>query len=117
MQSADQSGSGSRLRSFILYVSVVLTLLMLLFPPYNSLNGTEYAFIMTGPAWMRGLEQIAEPLGLSVRVDWITLGGQLVALWAISLGALWFTRRDKPSSLPLAPALVLLLLPLSQLLI
>ncbi len=85
--------SSRRLHHFVIYVSIVLTLLMLMFPPFSSLNGTERAFVLTGPGWSQSLDGLAGQLGISVRLDWATLIGQLAALWAISLGAVWFLGR------------------------
>ncbi|CAN5696548.1 hypothetical protein BH23GEM7_BH23GEM7_26070 [soil metagenome] len=85
--------SAARVASFIVYVAVVLTVVRMLFPPFTSLNGTEHAFVLTGPEWSRSMGILGEELGLRARVDWIALSVQLAALWAIALGAKWFLGR------------------------
>jgi hypothetical protein len=79
---------------FIVYVAVVLTVVMALFPPFVSLNGTEYAFFLTGPEWSRQMGSFGESLGLTARIHWIALAVQLGALWAIALGARWFFEQE-----------------------
>ena len=76
----------SRGDAFALYVAVVLTIVMVLFPPYTSINGTEYAFVLTGPEWTR-------LSGLTPRLHWAALLVQLGTVWAIALGARWFFSR------------------------
>ncbi len=76
--------------AFIIYVTAVLTVVMLLFPPFVSLSGTEYAFLLTGPEWSRAMGAFGEEVGLTARVHWEALIVQLGALWAIGLGARWF---------------------------
>ena len=76
--------------AFIVYVTVVLTVVMVVFPPFVSLNGTEYAFVLTGPEWSRAMGAFGEDLGLTARIHWEALSVQLGALWAIGLGARWF---------------------------
>ncbi len=76
--------------AFIVYVTAVLTVAMVLFPPFVSLNGTEYAFVLTGPEWSRAMGSFGEEMGLSARIHWEALSVQLGALWAIGLGARWF---------------------------
>ncbi len=73
--------------AFIVYVTAVLTVVMILFPPFLSLNGTEYAFALRGPEWSRALGVFGEEMGLTARVHWVLLSVQLGALWAIALGA------------------------------
>lgn len=89
----------ANLARFVVYVAVVLTLLMLLFPPFTSLNGTEYAFVATGPEWSQAMGAVGAELGLTARIHWIALGVQLGALWAIALGAWGFLGRQ-PAARP-----------------
>lgn len=84
------NGSAANVSRFVTYVTGVLTVVMLLFPPYTSLNGTEYAFLLTGPEWSRAMGAVGAELGLTARIHWIALGVQLGAVWAIALGARWF---------------------------
>lgn len=79
-----------RAASFVLYVAIVLTIAMVLFPPFTSLNGTEYAFLLTGPEWTRLMRTMDSDLGLAARPHWILLSVQLTTVWAIALGARWF---------------------------
>lgn len=81
------SSFASNAAFFTLYVAAVLTVVMVLFPPYASLNGTEYAFVLTGPAWSSNMGTLGESLGLTARIHWILLLVQLGAVWAIALGA------------------------------
>ncbi len=76
--------------AFIIHVTAVLTVAMLLFPPFVSVGGTEYAFVFTGPEWSRAMGVFGEELGLTARIHWEALIVQLGALWAIGLGARWF---------------------------
>lgn len=92
------SASSANVAAFILHVAVVLTVAMVIFPPFTSLNGTEYAFVLTGPEWSRALAESGAELGLGARIYWVALGGQLVTLWAIALGAMWFLVRPAEPS-------------------
>ena len=78
---------------FILYVAAVLTVVMMLFPPFSSLNGTEYAFVVTGPVWSSNMGALGENLGLTARIHWVLLFVQLGAVWAIALGGKFFLGR------------------------
>ena len=73
--------------AFAVYVAVVLTVVMALFPPFTSLGGTEYAFALTGPEWARAMGDVGADLGLGARLYWPLLLVQLAAVWAIALGA------------------------------
>lgn len=91
------SATTPKLALFIVYVAVVLTVMMILFPPFTSLSGTEYAFALTGPEWARAMGDVGAELGLSARLYWPLLLGQLAALWAIALGASrWLLRLPSP---------------------
>ncbi|MBA2244114.1 MAG: hypothetical protein H0W11_04100 [Gemmatimonadetes bacterium] len=90
--------SAANLASFIVYVTVVLTAVLVLFPPFTSLNGIEHAFVLTGPEWSRGMGMLGEELGLRARIHWAALLVQLGAVWAIALGARWFLGRDGTGS-------------------
>ncbi len=72
---------------FSVYVALVLSVAMVLFPPFTSVNGTEYAFVLTGPEWARAMEAVGRELGLTARIDWALLLVQLGAVWAVALGA------------------------------
>jgi hypothetical protein len=85
----------SRAASFVAYVAVVLTIARVLFPPFTSLNGTEYAFVMTGPEWSRALALTAAELGLRAQIHWAALLVQIAVVWAIAVGALWCLRGPK----------------------
>lgn len=76
-----------KIAPFIVYVAAVLTVAMILFPPFTSLGGTEYAFALTGPEWARAMGDVGADLGLGARLYWPLLVVQLAALWAIALGA------------------------------
>lgn len=80
---------------------------MILFPPFASLSGTEYAFLLTGPGWARGMEAVAGHLGLTTHIQWPVLIVQLAALWAIALGAVWFLRQSEHSAKGFGHAFVL----------
>lgn len=97
MAHIDRSTAPSRrIAGFVLYVALVVTVVMLLFPPYTSFNGTEYAFLLTGPEWSRRIGALGDGLGLVARVHWIALVVQIAAVWAIALGATWFFGRGAP---------------------
>ncbi len=87
---------------FTLYVAFVLSMVMVLFPPFTSLNGTEYAFLLTGPEWSRLTGALGEDLGLTARLHWILLLVQLAAVWAIAFGAKRFLGKQ-----PVVPAVLL----------
>jgi hypothetical protein len=94
----NSSASSTNVAAFILHVAVVLTVARTVFSPYTSVNGTEYAFVLTGPEWTRALAETGAEPGLSARIYWVALGGQLATLWAIAIGALWFLRQPpRPS--------------------
>lgn len=78
---------------FIVYSAFVLSLLTIVYPPFTSINGTEYAFVLTGPEWSRRIGQVGQDLGLSARIDWTALLVQLTGLWALALGARWYLGR------------------------
>ena len=94
------SSPRSRVAAFVVYVALVLTAAMVLFPPFTSVNGTEYAFLFTGPEGVR-------LAGLTPRIYWAALFVQLGTVWAVALGARWFFGRQPPE--PTTPALVLAL--------
>lgn len=91
-----QSTVPSNLGSFAIWVAIVMTIAMVLYPPFTSINGTERAFLLAGPEWARGMGALGAELGLTVRVDWIALAVQLSALWAVALGARWFLGGQRP---------------------
>jgi hypothetical protein len=76
--------------AFAIYVAAVLTVAMVLFPPFTSFNGTEYAFVLSGPEWSRSMQAAGAELGLSARIYWPALLLQLAVVWAVALGARWF---------------------------
>lgn len=76
---------GSQVAAFIVYVAAVLTAAMVLFPPFTSLGGTEYAFVLTGPEWARAMEAVGP--GFGARLHWSLLLIQIAMVWAIALGA------------------------------
>lgn len=96
--------SSSKAAAFILYVAAVLTVVMVLFPPFTSLNGTEYAFLLTGPEWSRHIGTLGDDLGLTARLHWVLLFAQLATVWAIAVGAKKFLAAQPPASM-LSPAL------------
>jgi hypothetical protein len=87
---AVRPASSANVTRFVIYVAVVLTLAMLAFPPYTSLYGVEYAFVLRGPEWSYIMGESGVDLGLTARIYWAALGVQLGAVWAIALGAKWF---------------------------
>lgn len=90
--------AAANLAGFIVYVTVVLTVVLVLFPPFTSMNGTEHAFVLTGPEWSRSMGHLGEELGLRARIHWVALLVQLSAVWAIALGARWFLSRGGTAS-------------------
>jgi hypothetical protein len=69
-----------------LYAALLLTAVMVLFPPFTSLGGTEYAFVLTGPAWSQAMGSVGRELGLEARLHWPLLCVQLGVVWAAALG-------------------------------
>jgi hypothetical protein len=85
------SPSATTFARSVFYAASALTLVLLLFPPFTSMNGTEHAFVLTGPEWSRSLGALGSDLGLEARIHWMALLAQLAALWAVALGATsWF---------------------------
>jgi hypothetical protein len=84
---------------FITAVAVVLTVVMLLYPPFTSVRGIEYAFGFSGPGWSNGMGSLGDELGLTARIHWIGLVVQLFATWAIALAARRYLAppRDRPT--------------------
>lgn len=80
------SSSYSKAARFTVYVATVLSIVMVLFPPFTSLNGTEYAIILTGPEWSRAVGDLGDSLGLTARINWAILAMQLAVVWLIVLG-------------------------------
>lgn len=80
----------SRSAGFIFYLGVVATAAMLLFPPFTTLSGREFAFVLTGPEWMRSLDAAGTNIGTIARIDWFALVGQLGVVWLVIGGGLWF---------------------------
>jgi hypothetical protein len=78
---------------FLVFAAVVVTFALMIFPPFTSLHGTEYAFVLTGPEWSRRIGALGPELGLDARIHWPALLVQLGALWALALGARWFLLR------------------------
>jgi hypothetical protein len=76
--------------AFVVYVAAVLTVAIATFPPFTSLYGTEYAFVLTGPEWSRSLQAAGADLGLTARIHWPALLVQLTVVWALAFGARWF---------------------------
>lgn len=92
--------------SYIIYVAAVLSIAMILFPPFTSLSGTEYAFLLTGPGWLTSLAPTGADLGVGAHIYWSALLVQLGTVWALALGARWFLRQATPSQPPTVPALL-----------
>ncbi len=67
-------------------VAVALSIAMALVPPFTSVSGTEYAFVLSGPAWSRA---VGADLGLTAHLHWPLLLAQLAAVWAVALGTQW----------------------------
>lgn len=70
---------------FARYAALLLTAVMVLFPPFTSLGGTEYAFVLTGPAWSQAMGAMGSDLGLEARLHWELLAVQLAMLWLTTL--------------------------------
>jgi hypothetical protein len=87
---SDRDTASPAMAGFAVYMAAVLTVAMALFPPFTSVNGTEYAFVATGPEWARHLGAVGEGLGVTARIHWTALGVQVGTLWAIALGARWY---------------------------
>jgi len=81
------------LADFLVFTAIVVTVVLVLFPPFTSLHGTEHAFVFTGPEWSRRIGALGPELGLSARIHWPALLVQLGGLWAVALGARWFLLR------------------------
>lgn len=92
--------------SFAVYVACILTAVMMCFPPFTSLNGTEYAFILTGPEWSGMMKMMGEELGLTPRLHWVLLLVQIAAVWAIALGTRWYFGGQRAALLLLTPMLL-----------
>lgn len=82
----------------IMYTAIVTTVAMVLFPPYTSFYGTEYALVLSGPEWARWTAATLDDLGLTVRIHWSLLAVQLVMVWALALGAKWIFASREPYS-------------------
>jgi hypothetical protein len=80
----------SRGAHLIIYLGVVATAIMILFPPFSTLSGREFAFLLTGPEWLRGVDAVGADLGIAARIDWIALVGQLAVVWLVVAGGVWF---------------------------
>ncbi len=93
MKASPAAAPSPNVARFAIHVAIVLTIVMVLFPPFTSLNGTEYAFLLTGPEWARLTGALGEDLGLTARIHWVLLLVQLAAVWAIALGAKQFLGR------------------------
>lgn len=119
---APKNGSAMKLSSpfapqhdvakFVIYVAVVLTTVMVLFPPFTSLSGTEYAFILSGPEWSRRMANLGTQLGLEVRIYWALLLMQLLVVWAIAFGAYRFLARA-PQSLVVSALILTVVVPIA----
>lgn len=72
---------------FAVFVAAVLTVVMLLFPPFMSIGGVEYAFVLTGPEWANRAGALVTELGLSMVIHWPRLVVQIGAVWAVAFGA------------------------------
>ena len=95
MEPADRSDTWPRERaSFLIGIAAGLTIAMLLFPPFISVSGTEYAFIASGPAWTQHVLRLGVEPGLSARIHWAVLGAQLGAVWALAGLASWLLGRS-----------------------
>ncbi len=77
-----------------LYAAVALTLLAILFPPFNIIGGLdEYGFILSGPpGFSEALNQASRMLGPDARrmaggmhfsIDFVRLLIELAAIWGI----------------------------------
>lgn len=98
MQPGNRSHRGLRDRSFLIGVAAGLSIAMLLFPPFVSVSGTEYAFVASGPAWTRQLRGLDGELGLSARIHWLALGTQLGLVWTLAGLAGWIAGRSDSNS-------------------
>jgi hypothetical protein len=96
----------SRGAHFIIYLGVVATAIMILFPPFTTLSGREFAFLLTGPEWLRGVNAIGTDLGIGARLDWIALVGQLAVVWLLVAGGVWFVGGTASDSRIPAPAFI-----------
>lgn len=96
----------SRGARFIIYLGVVATAIMVLFPPFATLSGREFAFLLTGPEWLRGVDAVGADLGIAARVDWIALIGQLMVVWLVVAGGAWFVGGTAADARIPAPAFV-----------
>ncbi len=74
--------------------AAALSVAMVLVPPFTSVSGTEYAFVLSGPAWARTM--VAVDLGLTARLHWPLLFVQLAAVWTLALGAWWAVGGSRP---------------------
>lgn len=114
MTAYPSSPSATNTARFIVYVAGVLTVVMLLFPPFTGLNGTEYAFLFTGPTWSLQMGLLGENLGLTPHIHWMHLIVQLAVVWAIALGARKYLTAPPPTPMfspLLLGSFVLLLVP------
>lgn len=107
MKARTTDAASLRLAHFIVYIGVVLTIVSVLFPPFASMNGTEYAFLLTGPEWARSLSAFGADLGIVARIDWFALLVQLSVLWLVVLGGWWFLAVRNTSGRAVLPALAM----------
>jgi hypothetical protein len=89
------SPSPPRFTAFVVGLAVGATVAMGLFPPFTSLSGVEYAFVLVGPAWSRSLGPVGADLGLEAHLHWSLLLIQWAAVWALALGAKWLVPPPK----------------------
>jgi hypothetical protein len=88
MKTVHRSAVGTpNIAGFITSVAVILSVVMLLFPPFTSVRGIEYAFGPSGPEWSSDMGSLGEELGLTARIHWSALVVQLSVTWAIALAA------------------------------
>jgi hypothetical protein len=89
------SPSPPRFTAFVVGLAVGASVVMALFPPFVSLSGVEYAFVLIGPTWSRSLGPAGADLGLEAHLHWPLLLIQWAAVWALALGVTWFVPPPK----------------------
>lgn len=86
--------------SFLIGMAAGLTIAMVLFPPFLSVSGTEYAFVASGPAWARQLGRLdGEPGLVAARIHWLALAAQLAFVWTLTGLLGWLLGRTGSNTL------------------
>lgn len=72
-----------RSRGPLIWIAIATTAVLVLFPPFTSIGGTEHAFILTGPAWARRMDALGGEPGLRAHIHWTALAVRVTAVWLV----------------------------------